>query len=98
MLRAERNFRFSRFNVSLGLLPIYRITRDQIKKADGSPDPAYTKEAKGLALSGILTLGYSFNVKTGIKLLVGHKIVQREVNPDGLTRELVTSFTYFYRF
>jgi hypothetical protein len=98
MLRAERNFRFSRFNFSLGLLPIYRITRDQIKKGDGSPDPVYTKDAKGLALSGIATIGYSFNVKTGIKLLVGHKIVQRDVNPDGLTRELVSSFTYFYRF
>jgi hypothetical protein len=98
MLRAERNFRFSRVNFSLGLLPIYRITRDQIKKGDGSPDPVYTKDAKGLALSGIATIGYSFNVKTGIKLLVGHKIVQRDVNPDGLTRELVTSFTYFYRF
>lgn len=98
MLRVERNFRFSRVNISLGLLPIYRVTRDKIEKADGSPDPDYTKNAKGLAMSGIATLGYSFNVKSGIKFLVGHKIVQRNVNPDGLTRELVTTVSYFYRF
>jgi hypothetical protein len=96
MLRVERNFRFSRLNFSLGLLPIYRITSDtfindagQVIKPDG---------AKGLALSGIFTTGYHFNVRTGIKLLVGHKIVQRETNPDGLTRELVSTVSYFHRF
>ncbi len=52
----------------------------------------------GLALSAIVTAGYNFNVRTGVKLLVGHKIVNRDVNPDGLTRELVSSLTYVYRF
>ncbi len=96
MFRVERNFRFSKFNFSLGLLPIYRITNDEITNAQGQrekPDGAH-----GLALSGISTLGYSFNVRSGIRLLVGHKFVQRDENPDGLTRELVTSITYNYRF
>lgn len=96
MLRIERNFRFSRLNFSVGVLPIYRITNDEIEDATGKrvkPD-----NAKGLALSAIGTVGYSFSVKSGIKLLVGHKIVQRDENPDGLTRELVSSLTYFYRF
>jgi hypothetical protein len=31
MLRIERNFRFSRLNFSVGLLPIYRITNDEIE-------------------------------------------------------------------
>jgi hypothetical protein len=97
MVRVERNFRFSRVNFSLGLLPIYRITKDEIE------DPATgerlkPKDAQGLAMSAIGTIGYNFNVKTGIKLLVGHKIVQRDNNPDGLTRELVTTCSYFYRF
>ena len=99
MLRVERNFRFSRLNFSLGLLPIYRITNDQI--LDPTVDPVnHTKPkgAKGLALSAIATAGYNFNVKSGVKLLVGHKLVQRDNNPDGLTRELVSSFSYFYRF
>jgi hypothetical protein len=97
MLRVERNFRFSRLNFSLGLLPIYRITNDEIYSvAEGKR--IKPEGAKGLALSGIATAGYNFNVRAGIKLLVGHKIVQRDENPDGLTRELVSSISYFYRF
>ena len=97
MLRVERNFRFSRINFSLGLLPIYRIMKDEIfdtttnerTKVDGTT---------GMALSGIATAGYSFNVKSGIRFLVGRKITQRDVNPDGLTREMVTTLSYYYRF
>jgi hypothetical protein len=103
MFRVERNFRFSRFNFSLGLLPIYRINLDEITRSGkdtGSPEVANFKnpDAKGLALSGIFTTGYNFNVRSGIKALVGHKIVQRDFNPDGLTRKLVTSISYVYRF
>jgi hypothetical protein len=96
MLRVERNFRFSRFNFSLGLLPIYRIIRDE--RADAAGNRITEKDGHGLALSGIFTTGYSFNVRSGIKALVGHKIVQRDINPDGLTRELVTSVSYYHRF
>ncbi len=100
MLRVERNFRLSRFNFSVGLLPIYRITADKVTNFKGERTSFDLKgnEAIGLAMSWITTAGYSFNVRSGIKLLVGHKIMQREYSPDGLTRELVTSFTYIYRF
>ncbi len=100
MLRVERNFRFSRFNFSAGLLPIYRIISDKITDNTGvrvSKDGA-GNEARGLAMSWITTAGYSFNARSGIKLLVGHKIVQRKFSPDGLSRELVSSITYIYRF
>lgn len=95
MLRAERNFRFSQFNFSAGLLPIYRITNDEITLNGVRVKPS---GAKGLALSGIVTAGYNLNVRSSMRLLVGHKIVQRDRNPDGLTRELVTTFSYNYRF
>jgi len=100
MLRVERNFRLSRFNFSVGLLPIYRITADKVTnfKDERTSFDAKGNEAIGLAMSWIATAGYSFNVRSGIKLLVGHKITQRAYSPDGLTRELVTSFTYIYRF
>jgi len=97
MLRAERNFRYSRFNFTLGLLPIFRISKDEIT------DPNTNQRVKlegttGMALSGIATAGYSFNVKSGIRLLLGRKITQREVNPDGLTRVNVSTISYYYRF
>lgn len=96
MLRVERNFRFSRLNFTLGLLPIYRITRDEFTLANG--ERTRPSEAQGLALSGIFTTGYNFNVRSGIRLLLGHKIVQRDINPDGLSREFVSTFSYYYRF
>lgn len=100
MLRVERNFRLSRFNFSAGLLPIYRITADEITNFQGvrTSKDAKGNEAKGLALSWIVTTGYNFNARSGVRLLVGHKIVQREFSPDGLTRELVSSLSYSYRF
>jgi|DewCreStandDraft_4_1066084.scaffolds.fasta_scaffold54340_2 hypothetical protein len=98
MLRVERNFRFSRFNFSAGLLPIFRITRDEIEDPAGTGNRIRLEGTTGMALSGIVTAGYSFNVKSGLRLLVGHKISQRKVNPDGLTRTMVTTLSYYYRF
>lgn len=96
MIRVERNFRFSQFNFTLGLLPIYRISNDEITNPNGEREKPVG--AKGLAMSGIFTAGYSFNVHTGIRVLVGRKIVQRDNNPDGLTREFVSTITYYHRF
>lgn len=97
MLRIERNFRFSRINFTAGLLPIYRLNRDERTNPE-TGERVKPEEAKGLALSAIATMGYSFNVRSGVKLLFGHKITNRAVNPDGLTREMVTTFSYYYRF
>jgi hypothetical protein len=102
MLRVERNFRFSKFNFTVGMLPIYRITKDRFTRsgtAANSQQVEVTPDtAKGLACSVLMTTGYNFNVRSGVRLLLGHKIVQRETNPDGLTREFVSSLTYVYRF
>jgi hypothetical protein len=97
MLRVERNFRFSRLNFTLGLLPIYRITNDEITNA-ATNERIKPNGARGLALSAIGTAGYSFNVRSGVKFLFGHKLTQRDVNPDGLTREMVTTMSFYYRF
>jgi hypothetical protein len=96
MLRVERNFRLSRWNFSVGLLPIFRVNRDAFTNSRGVR--VISRDASGLAMSGIATAGYSFNVRSQVRLLVGHVLVQRKLNPDGLTRELVSSITYVYRF
>ena len=102
MLRIERNFRFSQFNYSIGVLPILRINNDEIENEAGVT--VKPQGAKGLAMSGIATVGYNFNTRSGVKLLLGHVVklgdfvIQRDRNPDGLTREFVSSLTYTYRF
>ncbi len=99
MLRAERNFRFSRFNASLGVLTIYRINRDEITiDPKGTVERVKPDGTTGMALSVIATVGYSFNVRSGIRILYGKKFVDREKNPDGLTREAVSTISYYFRF
>jgi hypothetical protein len=97
MLRVERNFRFARFNFTLGALPIFRVTKDEITDND-TGERVKLDGTTGMALSGIGTVGYNFNVKSGVRLLLGRKITQRKVNPDGLTRHDVATISYFYRF
>ena len=97
MLRIERNFRFSRINFSTGLLPIYRIIKDEVAIAS-TGQRVKPDGTTGLAISAIATAGYSFNVRSGVKLLYGRKIKQRDFNPDGLTRHDVMTVSYYYRF
>ena len=97
MLRVERNWRFTNFNFSLGALPIWRITKDEAipamaterQKIDGTT---------GLALSVLGSFGYQFDVNNSIKIIRGIKITDRDVNPDGLTRNDVWSISYVYQF
>ena len=97
MLRIERNFRFTNFNFSIGLLPIYRISKDE-RLDFNTGERIKIDKTTGLALSALGSAGYSFNVNHSLKLILGRKLTQREVNPDGLTRVVVNSLSYIYRF
>ncbi|XOV94235.1 MAG: hypothetical protein ACFHWX_05925 [Bacteroidota bacterium] len=97
MLRVERNFRFTNFNFNVGLLPIYRITKDE--RYDFNIDQRVKVDGTtGLALSALVGGGYRFNVNNGIRVLFGRKITQKDVNPDGLTRHAIQTISYIYRF
>jgi hypothetical protein len=97
MFRVERNFRSSRFNAYVGLLPIIRVSKDRVL------DPKTQKIVKvngseGLALTGLCGFGYRFSFKSSFKFLAGASIIQRDFNPDGLSRRFVNTIGYEYRF
>ena len=97
MLRIERNWRFTNYNFSLGLLPIYRITKDN--SLVGDTDVREDRDGTtGLALSILGSFGYQFDVNSSVKLIYGHKLTDRDFNPDGLTRHSVWSTSYIYKF
>lgn len=97
MIRVERNFRFTNYSFNVGLLPIYRITKDE--RLDFNTNQRIKEDGTtGLALSALVGGTYHFNVNSGIKLILGRKITDRKVNPDGLTRDFVSSVSYVYRF
>jgi hypothetical protein len=101
MLRIERNFKFTNFNFTLGALSIYRFTKDNVLIPETPAEPEHREDLDGtlgLALSMIGTFGYQFDVNSSIKLIQGIKLVDRDVNPDGLTRNKVFSLSYVYKF
>jgi len=97
MLRVERNFRFTNFNFSLGLLPIYRISRDNTI-VPGEGEFRDREGTTGMALSALASFGYQFDVNNSIKIIHGHRLADRDFNPDGLTRKSVWSTSYIYKF
>lgn len=97
MLRLERNFRFVKYNFTVGLLPIFRVTKDQIVD-ETTGDYVKLDGTTGMALSGLVGFGYNLNVNNSLKLTLGKKITQRKVNPDGLTRDFIFIIAYQYRF
>lgn len=97
MLRVERNFRFSNFSFNIGALAIYRITKDQIQDLNTAE---YVKldNTTGLAFTLLNSFTYQFDTSNSLKIAYGHKITDREVNPDGLTRKNVLIIAYGFRF
>ncbi len=102
MFRVERAFHFSKWDIRVGMLPIFRITKDEILDIiPGSPTEGQRiklDNTTGLALTGILNVAYHFNTNNSINILYGQKITDRKLNPDGLTRENVFSLGYVIRF
>lgn len=105
MFRVERNFRFTNYNFSAGLLPIYRINKDIINvpvfDTEGnflSNQDRIIDGSEGLALTLLLSGGYQFNTKLGIKVINGFRLKKRPKNPDGLSREMVNNVSLIYKF
>ncbi|MEM6523450.1 MAG: hypothetical protein AAGF85_02200 [Bacteroidota bacterium] len=102
MFRVERAFHFSKWDIRAGLLPIFRITKDEVLDirpgSDTLGERIKVDDTSGLALTAIGNVAYHFSTKQSAKLLYGLKITDRDINPDGLTRDNVVSISYVYRF
>lgn len=97
MLRVERNIRLLRWSFNVGMLWIYRFRLDRMDDAFTGEDVVAPKSS-GLAWSVLLGTTYRFSVKSQLKILLGQRIIQRKNNPDGLSREQVSTVTYTYSF
>jgi hypothetical protein len=93
----ERNFKFARYNFSVGLLSIYRISKDRIID-DVTLEYKKLDKTTGLALTALFGFGYNININNAVKFSYGYKLADRDVNPDGLTRDNVMILAYLFRF
>lgn len=95
MFRVERSVRLSKVSFNVGLLPIIRLTSDEITlqgKRVKQPD------SKGLTLNGLISSVYHFSVRTSITIINGFALIQRKSNPDGLARNYVSTISVAYKF
>jgi hypothetical protein len=97
MFRIERNFRSTKWNAYIGLLTIYRFTQDEISKGNEN-NRIKVDQTTGAAITALTGVGYRFSTKVSLKGLFGKKIINRETNPDGLSREWVTSIALEFKF
>lgn len=100
MLRAERNFRSSKVNASLGVLTIWRVNKDIVDHPDGTSNSerGTLEQTNGPAITGLATVGYHLTPHSSFKIVIGHRITKRHFNPDGLSRELVNTVGYEFKF
>lgn len=101
MFRIEKNFTYSKFNFYIGLLDVWRLNKDKVTNPlTGKQLIAETSAgtSSGQAITLLGGFGYNFSVKSSLKVLIGQRLLKRYFNPDGLSREQVTSLGYQYKF
>jgi hypothetical protein len=97
MLRAEKNFRFSRLSFHTGFLFIYHLIPDKITSTQ-TLEETEVELNKGLIINLINTFEYKLSVENGLRFVWGYKLRNNEKNPSGLSREYVLTLTYFQNF
>jgi hypothetical protein len=101
MFRVEKNVRFSKYNAYVGLLDVYRLKNDKVQNPKTNIEEEVVDQignSKGHALTLLAGFGYNLNVHSSIKFLAGKVLVKRAYNTDGLSREVVISTSYVYKF
>lgn len=79
-----------------GLLPIYHLANDRY--TDELNIEREINSSQGLTLNGTLFLDYTINRRHALQFNAGMPFVVRDERPDGLTRSLITSLEYRFRF
>lgn len=96
LLKGEYNYNTGRFNIRPSALFIYHLGEDSYEDIFGNRQEINGSE--GLTVNGALELTYSADNRNSIELLAATPFVVREERPDGLTRGLVLTISYNYKF
>lgn len=96
LLKGEYNYSIGSFNIRPSALFIYHLGEDSYEDIFGNRQEINGSE--GLTVNGALELTYSADNRNSIELLAATPFVVREERPDGLTRGLVLTISYNYKF
>lgn len=101
MLRLEKSFRWEKWSIRGGILPIYHLGDDTFETqplADESPREVTSEGSQGLTLNLVGGIGYTIKDRWNVDLTIAAPAIVRETRPDGLTRSLVVLPSVQYAF
>jgi len=98
MFWIERAIYVSRFDFRLGLLPIVRISKDNILDVNLDSE-SFNQRIKvdgssGMALTGYVSAAYQLSKSCRFKMFFGYAFKNRDTNPDGMDRENILTVSY----
>ncbi|MFZ7115514.1 MAG: hypothetical protein ACO1G9_09075 [Bacteroidota bacterium] len=85
-----------RIKLTPGLLPIYHLSNDRF--TDGSGIKKEIPGSKGLTLNANFNLDFEVKENSVLQFSAAAPFIVRETRPDGLTRSLIVSLEYRFRF
>lgn len=102
VVRAQYAYGCGRLSLQPGLLAIYHMADDErlndAVRSSPEPESITLTGSQGLTLNVTLDLRFTLTEQWALEGSFGAPVVTREVRPDGLTRESVTSVGLHYRF
>jgi len=95
MVRIDKAFKTKNAFITLGLLPIYHLGKDEVEIAKNKT--IELEGSQGLTLNLNTSVYYKLSSKTELSLILAMPLIVRESRPDGLTRSFVSvlGFRYF---
>jgi hypothetical protein len=82
--------------LTTGALPLYHIDNDEYTTEQGATEEI--SGSKGLTLNVTAFLDYRLSANSTLQLNAGVPLLVREVRPDGLTRSIIATLEYSFRF
>ena len=101
-MRAQYAYGCGRLSLQPGLLAIYHVANDtrlnDAVRGPNEPERITLTGSQGLTLNVTMDLRFKLADRWALEASFGAPVIAREVRPDGLTRENVTSLGLHYRF
>lgn len=102
VVRAQYAYGCGRLSLQPGLLAIYHVANDtrlnDAVRGPNEPERVTLTGSQGLTLNVTMDLRFKLAERWALEASFGAPVIAREVRPDGLTRENVTTLGLQYRF
>ena len=94
MMRIDKVINFKKSRISLGILPIYHLGKDEVKTSN--LNSVFDEDSKGITLNANTGINFMVSKKSSLNFIAAIPLVVRKSRPDGLTRKFIAMFSFNY--